>query len=92
MSKNHTRLHWDDSMQRSSLDHDNRPLLEQRTANAPVWTIILPLERTPFLTLTYGSEESRKSSRDMFHPITLEPLAKPLTLGASGFTTLSTTT
>jgi uncharacterized iron-regulated membrane protein len=80
-----TRLHWDDSMQRPSLDRDIRPLLEQRAADAPVWTIILPLERTPFLTLTYGSEESRKSSRDLFHPTTLEPLAQPLTLGASGF-------
>ncbi|MHC8339231.1 PepSY-associated TM helix domain-containing protein [Pseudomonas sp. HLT2-19-2] len=80
-----TRLHWDDSMQRPSLDRDIRPMLEQRAAASKVWTIVLPLERTPFLTLSYGTEEARKSSRDLFNPITMEPLSKPMTLGASGF-------
>lgn len=80
-----TRLHWDASQPRPSLDRDIRPMLEQRAAESPAWTIILPLERTPFLTLSYGSEGARKSSRDLFNPTTLEQLPAPMTLGASGF-------
>lgn len=80
-----TRLSWDASAPRPSLDRDIRPLLEQRAEQAPAWTIILPTERTPVLTLSYGTEESRKSSRDLFDPRTLAQLPPAQTLGASGF-------
>ena len=80
-----TRLAWDASEPPLDLDRDIRPLLEERAPKAPAWTILLPTERVPFLTLSYGTEESRKSSRDQLDPRTLAPLARSETLGASGF-------
>ncbi|MBW7903145.1 MAG: PepSY domain-containing protein [Rhodocyclaceae bacterium] len=68
-----------------SLDREIRPLLERRAAQSPAWTIILPGERTPFLTLSYGSEQSRKSSRILFDPDDMRELPPSLTSGASGF-------
>lgn len=80
-----TRLTWAADSPRPSLDHDARPLLDQRAPKAPAWTIILPTERVPFLTLSYGTEESRKSSREQFDPRTMAQLPPSQTLGASGF-------
>ncbi len=80
-----TRLPWGAGAPRLSLDAEVRPLLEQRAARAPAWTIILPTERVPYLTLSHGTEESRKSSRDLFDPRTLAQLPPAQTLGASGF-------
>lgn len=80
-----TRLQWDASAPQPSLDRDVKPLLEARAPKSPAWTVILPTERTPFLTLTYGSEQARKHHRDWFDPRTMAELPKTDTAGASGF-------
>lgn len=68
-----------------SIDHDIRPVLERDAAQAPAWTIILPGERTPFLAISYGSEQARKSTRRLFDPRDMRELPPALTSGASGF-------
>lgn len=80
-----TRLSWSTDAPQPSLDRDVRPLLDQRARQAPAWTIILPTERVPLLTLSYGTEESRKGTREQFDPRTMAQLPAPETRGASGF-------
>jgi uncharacterized iron-regulated membrane protein len=68
-----------------SIDRDVRPIFERDAALAPAWTIILPSERTPFLALSYGSEQARKSTRRLFDPHDMHELPPALSYGASGF-------
>ncbi|MFT3720536.1 PepSY-associated TM helix domain-containing protein [Pseudorhodoferax sp.] len=68
-----------------SVDRDIVPMLRARAPDASAWSILLPSERQPFLTLGYDSEESHIPARDRFHPATLEPLAASNTRGASNF-------
>lgn len=68
-----------------SIDREIRPLLERDAAGAPAWTIILPGERTPFVAISYGSEQARKSTRRLFDPRDMRELPPALSHGASGF-------
>jgi len=68
-----------------SVDGDIVPMLKERAPGSSAWSIVLPSERQPFLTLGYDSEASRIPTRDRFHPATLEPLAASNTRGASNF-------
>lgn len=80
----HTRIQVDNAMP-LSVDRQIIPLLAERSEGAKAWTIVLPAERRPFLTLAYDSAKSHIAQRNSFHPITLEQLPAPNTLGASNF-------
>lgn len=80
----HTRIHMD-TARPLSVDREIIPLLVERAEGAKAWTIVLPAERRPFLTLAYDSAKSHIAQRNSFHPITLEPLPAPNTRGASNF-------
>lgn len=80
-----TRIVYEADSNDISIDRDLRPLLEERAYDSPAWTILLPREREPFVTLAYGSLHARKAHRDRFHPATLEQISSASTAGASGF-------
>ena len=80
-----TRLAWDAAAPRLALDRDVRPLLERRAATSPYWMAILPSDRLPFLTLSYGTGGEHGRQRDRFDPRTLALLPHTPTLGATGF-------
>lgn len=83
-----TRIQIETSTQPLSVDQSIMPLLVERASGASEWTILLPRERSPFLTLVYKSR-SRESlipyTRDNFHPVSLEQLPDQNTRGASRF-------
>ncbi|GAA5232544.1 PepSY domain-containing protein [Verticiella sediminum] len=80
-----TRIGVDAAAPPLSVDRDIVPLLTERARGAAAWSILLPSERTPYLTLGYDTEASHIPVRDRFHPVTLEPLAASNTRGASRF-------
>jgi len=68
-----------------SIDKQIRPILDQQASDAAAWTILLPRERIPFLTLAYGKEDDRKGQRINYDPLTMELLPPSYSDGASNF-------
>lgn len=70
---------------RLSVDRDILPLLTARALPATAWSVVLPSDREPFLSISYEKPGARIAVRERFHPFTLEVLAPSHTRGASGF-------
>lgn len=70
-----------------SVDRDVMPLLKERASGASTWTIVLPRERIPYLSLATVSvsERGRRHSRENYHPVTLERLDFSNRANASNF-------
>lgn len=81
----HTRIDLAASGRPLSVDQDILPILQERASGSPAWSIVLPGERSPFLTLGYEVEETPIPVRRQFHPGTLEQLPVSQTRGASNF-------
>lgn len=79
-----TRISMDLAV-RPSVDKDVLPMLQQRAPHSEAWSIVLPQERVPFMSLAYETDESPIPKRVRIHPVTLEPLGAPFTRGASQF-------
>ncbi|WP_341645515.1 PepSY-associated TM helix domain-containing protein [Thauera sp. SDU_THAU2] len=80
-----TRIAIDVPVSGLSVDKDVLPLLLERAPASEAWSIVLPGERAPFLSLAYETEGSPIPRRVRFHPLTLEPLPASHTRGASQF-------
>ena len=80
-----TRIAFDAPASGLSVDKDVLPLLRERAPASEAWSIVLPGERAPFLSLAYETEGSPIPRRVRFHPLTLEPLPASNTRGASQF-------
>lgn len=79
-----TRIEYSNSSH-ISIDRDIIPVLKSLASDASVWTIILPNDRVPYISLSYGSENERKGHRIWLHPHTFEEIPRLDTKGATGF-------
>lgn len=70
-----------------SVDHDIIPILKARASGADSWSVVMPRERIPYLSLVAvsTSDTGRQYWRESFHPVSLEPLNVPKRPNATSF-------